>query len=133
MNFIIKFWNLVCTQLNKFFLQLYSNSTNYATGANTAIFYIAGFIPLYWGRYNIFFELILLMENKSDSSHNEEVIEDKVKQEKTIMKDPVLEGVKMQNIKQKSLLIRKDEVNVLILYTGGTFGMMKTPDGYQPK
>ena len=68
-----------------------------------------------------------------DNSEDKDFIEDKIKEEKFEMKDPVLEGVIKQNLKQKTLLLWKDVVNVLIVYTGGTFGMMKTPDGYKPK
>ena len=69
----------------------------------------------------------------NDNSEDKDFIEDKIKEEKFEMKDPVLEGVIKQNLKQKTLLLWKDVVNVLIVYTGGTFGMMKTPDGYKPK
>lgn len=49
------------------------------------------------------------------------------------MKDPVIAGARKHNLSQTDLQIHKDEINVLIIYTGGTFGMMKTEDGYVPK
>lgn len=62
-----------------------------------------------------------------------ELVPDKVKEESCVMKDPVLEGARKDILAQKDLCIRKAEVKVLIVYTGGTFGMMKTPEGYAPK
>ena len=72
------------------------------------------------------------MEDHEELEDND-FIEDRVKEEKFKMKDPVLEGVIKQNLRQRTLLIWKDIVNVLIVYTGGSFGMMKTADGYVPK
>ena len=59
--------------------------------------------------------------------------EDVVQESNLVTKDHVIEGARKYTLVNKDFLLNKDEVKVLILYTGGTFGMMKTADGYMPK
>jgi len=75
------------------------------------------------------------MEDSAPESQDEnsEYQEDKIETKKTKMKDAVMEGVRKYTLAQRDLLLHKDEINILILYVGGTFGMMKSKDGYVPK
>lgn len=47
-------------------------------------------------------------------------------------KDPVMAGVRKYNLAQRDLFINKDEINILVLYTGGTLGMSKVNGSYVP-
>lgn len=59
--------------------------------------------------------------------------EKKINQNKCEAKDPVMNGAKKQASAYQDFMWEKTEVNTLIIYTGGTFGMARTPDGYMPK
>ena len=44
-----------------------------------------------------------------------------------------VDDLEKYNLGEPELLIHKKEINVLIIYTGGTFGMVQTKDGFKPQ
>lgn len=71
--------------------------------------------------------------HNSESSKNSHNCEDETPVMKMCQANPVIEYAKQRIKALGNIMIQKEEIKVLILYTGGTFGMANSDGGYVPR